>query len=80
MPKFAQHMTIKINGVLVHQSDPDRRNLWNEPLLVKVAPDVLRAGENNLTMVISAELPGRSDLRPFHFGDLKALEGAYALR
>ena len=79
VPKYSDHLQMQLNGRLIH-TDPEDRRPWNAPLLVPVPPDLLLAGENILTLILSGGVPGRVDLHPFHFGDRVELVRAYSAR
>ncbi|MEP4197202.1 MAG: 7TM diverse intracellular signaling domain-containing protein [Aliishimia sp.] len=79
IPKFSDHLSIWINDAQVYQAQVESR-LWNEPLLVDVSPQILRAGVNVLRMELTGVEPSRLDLHPFLIGDYAALKGAYERR
>ncbi len=79
VPKFSRDLQISLNGNRIY-TPPDKRHLWNDPLLVDVPPSLLALGENRVDLVLSGPIPGLLDLRPLYFGDLQVLTQAYGWR
>tara|TARA_R110002072_G_scaffold302940_1_gene490100 strand:- start:1690 stop:3507 length:1818 start_codon:yes stop_codon:yes gene_type:complete len=78
-PKFSDHLDVFVNGALLHQATTGRR-LWNEPLRVRVSPELLQIGPNRIDLTLTGVLLGRLDLFPFYLGDLATIEGPYQNR
>ncbi|MHA3916368.1 sensor histidine kinase [Halovulum sp. GXIMD14793] len=66
-PKLTGLVELRLNGHVIFVI-PDHRRLWDEPLLIPVAPVLLTRDANVLDITLSGPQSERLDLHPFFFG------------
>lgn len=79
LPKFADTLTVTLNGETLFVP-PTNRRLWSTPLLISVPPTLLRTGENTLILHLEGPAPEGLDLWQFHIGTHALLAHAHAIR
>ncbi|MEP3884149.1 MAG: hypothetical protein ABJM57_11575, partial [Lentilitoribacter sp.] len=78
-PKFADNLSVRLNGVDIRKMDPSQR-LWNTPLLVPVNETLFKASANVLEIELSGRLSEGLDLQPFYVGPEAILYRSWAVR
>lgn len=79
IPKFADHMSVRLNGEMLRVADLSRR-YWSEPIFITVPPRLLNVRDNTLNLVVSGRGNEGIELFPVHFGPQSVLEPYYTLR
>lgn len=78
-PKFADHLSVRLNGITIREADMSRRH-WSEPVLIPVPLMMLTAQGNTLDVDIYGRRSEGIEVFPVLFGPKTLLEPAHTWR
>lgn len=78
-PKFADHLSVRLNGTVLRDADMSRRH-WSEPVLIPVPTLMLTAQGNALEVDIYGRYAEGIEVFPVHFGPQTLLQSSYNWR